>query len=51
MTSLDGAEPTVHPSPNIPLPTDFNLYKPSNVSVAARKYTRRNGVIINALSL
>jgi tether containing UBX domain for GLUT4 len=33
MTSLDGAEPAVQPSPNIPLPTDFNVYKPSNVSV------------------
>ena len=50
MTSLDGAEPTVQPSPNIPLPTDFNVYKPSNVSVAARKYTPRNGGIINVLS-
>lgn len=38
MTSLDGAEPSVQPSPNIPLPSDFNVYKPSNVSVAAQSF-------------
>lgn len=50
MSSLDGADPAVQPSPDISLPIDFNVYKPSNVSVAARKYTTRKGGIINALS-
>lgn len=36
MSSLDGAEPAVQPSPDIPLPIGFNVYKPSNVSVAVQ---------------